>query len=90
LIFDSAADDIQKDSVVDSRKELPDIALKRKAFTAGLKNLARVYAQLLHSPMSSFAFPARIRIGYKGRFKNRVKETKNRVMDDPIADVRRR
>jgi len=36
--------------------------------------------------VGSFLFSARIRIGYKGRFKNRVKETKNRVMDDPIAN----
>ena len=85
-ILDFAADNLQKDLVVDGRKELPDVAFEREAFSFGLKNFARVYAKLLYTLMGSFLFSARIRIGYKGRFKNRVKETKNCVMDDPIAD----
>ena len=72
--------------MINGRKELLDVTLERKTFSLSLKNFARIYAQPLYSLMCSFIFSARIRIGNKGRFKNRVKETKNRVMDDPIAD----
>jgi len=87
-ILNSAADYIQQNSVVDSREKLPDIALERKALSLGLENFPCVYAKLLHSLVGSLFFSARIRIGYKGRFKNRVKDTEYRVVDDSVADGR--
>jgi hypothetical protein len=86
LILNSVADYIQQNLVVDGWEKLPDVALERKALPFRLKNLACVYAQLFYSLVSSFLFSARIRIGYKGRFKNRVKDTENRVVDDPVSD----
>lgn len=85
-IFDSAADNFQKNLVINGRKELANVALESKTYPSGLKNFTRIYAKPLYSFMCSLIFSARIRIGNKGRFKNRVKETKNRVMDDPITD----
>jgi hypothetical protein len=85
-ILNSAADYIQQNLVVDSREKLPDVALERKAFSFGLENLSRLYAKLFYSLMGSLLLSARIRIGYKGRFKNRIEDTEHRVVDDPVPD----
>jgi hypothetical protein len=85
-ILNSAADNIQQDLVVDSWEKLPDIAFERKAFSFGLENFPRVYAKLFYSFVGSLLLSARIRIGYKGRFKNRIKETEHSVVDDSVAD----
>lgn len=86
MIFDSPADYLKKNFVVDARKEMPDVAFQHEASPVGLIELPRIYFKALHALMRPFPFPARIGIGHKGRFKDGIEYVKDSVMDDPVPD----
>ena len=85
-VFDSPFQYFNKGRVVYGVEELPNIAFKDEASPRVVSAyLPYDTREEIHAPMRAFAYPAGKRSRDEGRLENRVKNPKQRVVQNPIA-----